>query len=271
MRLRSRARKSAAQSSPYTKAAKRADVRNGRRDGRKQLPTYSGLLDLVETRQRISAPYQERLVRDGLHEINEQYRIFKQHTHERQEQLAGLRGALAEAERLLERALRKLAEARAEPTELDLQPRNPYELALAGTPGLYSRRAAVRHERVEAALEAVDRQELAVEGLRRQIEEAGDLIDQEFALAQARGRGTADYLLMRVATYWDAVVQTHREGRNLAAVLPPVAMTPPDWFSATCVGGVVSPAPEPPEAWDGDAQPRQPAGAGTSSTEGTGP
>jgi hypothetical protein len=244
MSWRSR-RKGLGSSIPYSKKERRQDRKHGKRDGRKRLPTYSGVYELAEASATVTTPYQEQLSHAGSHQINDEFLAYVQRAERHKHRLAELRSSLTMAEQAVGRAKEKLIAAQAELSDADLVPRNPQELALAGTAELRSRYAARRDQRIEAAEQDLDRRQIAADACAKQIEEACDRIDQEFAVAQAHGQRIADYYTLRIATYWDAVVQKHPEGRNLAPMLPPVPATAPAWITATSKGGVITPAPAP--------------------------
>jgi hypothetical protein len=242
-------RRQAATVPEYSDDDRKADIQHGRRDGRKLLPTYSEVLELVRAEANVSTPYQEMLIRSGVHQINEQYRDFLRRVDGRRHRLAGLRISLVIDEQAVLRGQEDVIMAQAELTETDLLPRSPREIPLVGTSELHGRRVSMRDRRIAAAKQELDRRVAAVENHKKEIEETSDMIDNEFAHAQARGRKLADYCLLRVAAYRDAVVQTHSEGRNLASILPPVTFPLPAWVEAIC--------------WVGDVTPPRPASADT--------
>ncbi|MCU7728860.1 hypothetical protein ODJ79_34545 [Actinoplanes sp. KI2] len=229
---------------PYATRDRKTDTRRGRRDGRKRIPPFTTLTEQLEAEARISTPYQDELSHAGRYRINEQHRLFLDRITEIRDEIARLRGALDTDLELIEQARADLAAKQAELTESELQPRNYQELPLAGTPVLHGRRAAMREQRIAAARAELARCEAAARGRRQAITTATARIDQEFALAQARARRLADYYVLRIASYWDAVVQTHPEGRNLSTALPVVSLALPRWVDATCQDGVITlPAP----------------------------
>ncbi|MGI5247117.1 hypothetical protein [Dactylosporangium sp. CA-139066] len=229
---------------PYMTGDRRADSRAGRRDGRKQIPAYTGLVELIENEARITTPYQEQLSSTGRYQITEEFRRFLRRTESLQHQLSRLHGDLAAAQRAVARARDDLAAASAELTQDELLPRNPQEIPLAGTVALHSRRVAMRERRIAEASEELERRIGAAEGCQRHIDEVGGRIDHEFAVAQALGQRIGDYYVLRIATYWDALVKAHPEGRHLASLLPAVTPNLPAWVDGTCRGGVITLPPE---------------------------
>jgi hypothetical protein len=229
---------------PYAPHDRKTDARRGRRDGRKRIPPLTRLTEQIEGAARVSTPYQDELSHAGTYRVNEQHRLFLTRTIGIRDEIAQLRGALETDLEMIERARVTLTEKQAELTEAELQPRNYQELPLAGTPVLHGRRAAMREQRIVAARTELARCEAASDGRRQAITTATARIDQEFAMAQARARRLADYYVLRIASYWDAVVQTHPDGRNLSTALPIVSVTLPPWVDATCQDGVITlPAP----------------------------
>ncbi|MEV6343257.1 hypothetical protein [Actinoplanes sp. NPDC051851] len=224
----------------YGPADRRADARHGRRDGRRRIPSLTTVADLAEAEARLSTPYQEELGHTGTYRLSELYQDFLLRTSDLRDQVARLRAALTTDLELIERGREALSEARAEVTESELLPRNPQELPLAGTPELAGRRESMRRQRIATAEEELTRRRSAADGRREAITAALARIDHEFALAQARARRLADYYVLRIASYWDAVVQTHPDGRNLSSALPPVSLTTPAWVDGTCRDGVVT-------------------------------
>jgi hypothetical protein len=230
----------------YRPEDRRADTRHGRRDGRKRIPSFTTLTDRVEAEARISTPHQDELSHTGTYRINEQYRLFLDRTTGLRHQVAGLSAALVIDLELIERGRAALTAAEAPLTEDELQPRSPHELPIAGTPALYGRRATMREQRITDARGELDRRQGVADQRRQEISAANSRIDQEFALAQARARRLADYYVLRIASYWDAVVQTHPDGRSLSSVLPAVSLPMPAWVDGACRDGVVT-VPEPVE------------------------
>lgn len=224
----------------YPKNDRKTDVRNGRRDGRKQLPAYGEVVELVNTGTEVSTPYQKMLISLGRHRIHDEYEAFLRgvdgYLSRRADLISGL-GALQRQER---NARNALTVAREELTDAELRPRSPHELAM-NTPELHGRRATMREHRIARADRNLARRTAAVDDRQKEIREISGTIDKSFANAQENGRKLADYFVLRIATYWDALVQTHPEGRNLASLLRPATFPLPDWVEAMCWVGDVAP------------------------------
>lgn len=228
----------------YPENDRQADIRKGRLDGRKQLPTYSEVVELVNADADVTTPYEKVLISSGLHEIGEEYKAFLRAVDGHLFRRAGLRADRVTAERNEQSARDARVAARAELTEAELRPRSPHELAMTDDE-LRGRRAEMRQRRIERAEQELARQQALVESRKKEIDETSEKIDELFARAQANGRNLAAYSVMRIETYWDALVQTHSEGRNLASILPPATFPLPAWVEAMCwVGDVAPPVKE---------------------------
>lgn len=214
----------------YAEKDWKSDVRHGRRDGRKLLPAYGDVLERVQADVSVSTPYHRVLMQAGVHEISERYRSYLDQIDGFHRRVAGLETALTVDEKALLRLQDELAKARAELTESDLAPRSPHEIPLAGTPELRGRRAWARDQRVAAVQRELDRRMTAIDTRRREIVETSAMIDEAFALAKAHGQQVADHYVVRISAYWDALVQKHAEGRNLASILPTITVPSPAWM-----------------------------------------
>ena len=232
-------RAATAEQLPYVAEDRQADIKNGRRDGRKQIPTYTDLVALDDNAARITTPYQEQLIHAGLVRIGEEYEHFLARTAAQRDQLVRLRGQLTEAEQAVGRGLADVAAANAPLTADELLPRNHQEREL-DEQALRSRRTIMRERRIAAADELQRHRLELVDQRRREIDEMCGRIDREFAAAQAAGRRLGDYYVLRIATYWDALALAHPEGRHLAPRVPSIIATLPPWVDATCACGVVT-------------------------------
>lgn len=230
----------------YRPEDRRADTRHGRRDGRKRIPSFTTLTERVEADTRVSTPYQDELTHTGTYRINEQFRLFLDRTNGLRDQIARDSAALVIDLELIGRGREAVTVAEAPLTDDELLPRSPHELPIAGTPALYGRRATMREQRIADARTELDRRQGVADDRRQAISAATAKIDQEFVQAQARARRLADYYVLRIASYWDAVVQAHPDGRNLSSALPAVSLPMPLWVDGTCRDGVVT-VPEPVE------------------------
>ena len=218
----------------YLPGKRRRDARRGRRDGRKQIPTYTSVLDRVERGGPISTGYEDLLKSQGRHEIDELLRGFWHGVDGRSRDLAALRGLRAMDEANLANVEKAMHEARLELSESDLLPRNPTEVGLAKTnpDELRARRASERQRGIAAVGAELRHQREQAAARTRAITEADGLIQVEFVKVQAHARARYDRCLIRISVYWDALVQRHPEGRNLAGIRPPVVFELPDWVRA---------------------------------------
>lgn len=242
----------------YSRHDRKEDRRNGRRDGRKGQPTVTGVESLLEYDLPVTTPYSNWLVAVGHSRTNKEREAFGERTDRVRLQLAGLYSTLAEDRRRIEHGWEDLALARAALTEEELLPRNPQEAVLSRD-ALRDRRNQARLRRIAEAQERLAALEAAEDARQRQIALQLGTIDQDYALAQARGRRWLDWARIRIAGYWDALVQTHPEGRTLVTLLPPPEIAEPAWLSSTCKDGVIAQGltAEPP----GAAGAAQPSGA----------
>ena len=214
-----------------------ADRKRGSRDGRSRIPTLSDLL--VEDAVRVTTPYQQQLSSVGRHEIAEEFQRFLHRTEDLQHQLSRLRGDLAATHQAVVQARDAVAAASAELTKDELLPRNPQE-SQAGTGAVRMRRVAMRERRIANANDELERLIREADNRQRHIDEISGRIDREFAVSQARGRRLGDYFMLRIATYWEALVRKHPDGRHLALLLPTITPSLPTWLDGTCHGGVVT-------------------------------
>jgi hypothetical protein len=243
----------------YSRVDRKADRKRGKKDGRRRLPTYTGVVGLVEDGAPVTTEYHKYLLEMGRYDIDDAYQSFVDRSNAHRRRLAALNATLAEDDERVAYGRKDLDRAQEVLTPEELEPRNPREVALAGSAALLSRRVAMRRQRIDAAMEELARRQAVKDGRVKQIDEIYGLIDGEFAKAQALGWRRYRCCLMRVATYWDGVVQTHPEGGSLVSILPPVSLDPPGWLKATFRGGelVVTAAAAPPPAAESepDAEP----------------
>lgn len=213
---------------PYRWRERRKDMRHGRRDGRRKIPAYSNLIEHIDDATRITAPYPEKLARVGQYHMNGEYIAFQRRTEQWRRQMATARVRLVAAQEAIERGITELEAAEAGLTEAELLPRSPQERT-ADSVIVLSRRSAMRERRIaEAQARQAERIKLA-DALNRQVAEAGEEIDREFSIAQARVRRLGDYFAVREATYWQGVALSHPEGRQLALLLPYISSIVPPW------------------------------------------
>jgi hypothetical protein len=212
----------------------RTDARRGRRDGRKQIPTYTSVLERLDRGEPISTGYEDLIKSRGRHKIDELLHAFWHAVDRLSRDLATLKGLRAMDEVNLENAEKAMSEARLELSESDLLPRNPTEVGLARTnpDELRARRAAERQRGIVAVNAELRHQREQVAARARAIAEAEELVQVEFVKVQARARAEHDRCLIRISVYWDALVQRHPEGRNLATTRPSVVLELPEWVRA---------------------------------------
>lgn len=221
---------------PYPRRARRADIRNGRRDGRKHIPSYPATPGPAQEGSGVdfATAYEERLRAQGAHRINSELRAFLEQTDALRRGKSELESLLVQDEITVKDSERLLADARAELSPSDLEARNPHEVDLhrRDPESLRSRRAAERRLRILAAERELERRRAVVADRCRAIAEARGLVEVEFGHARMRGHREAGLCRIRLATYWDAVVQRHPDGRDLATARPPARFDPPTWIDA---------------------------------------
>jgi hypothetical protein len=231
----------------YSPKDRRADLRRGRLDGRKRVPSYTHLATLIDEMEWFTTPYTEELWEVGHDRMQAELIDYRRRTAPKQERLAGLRERLVAVEEAVQHGLTALEVAAAELTPAELLPRNPQEVGRSAD-FLRSRRTVMRERRIQAEQKEHDKRVAAVDELKQLIAEACQDLDQEFAKAKERACHVADHVKVRVATYWGAVTSTHSQGRQLALILPNIRSVIPPWLSASSRCGVIVPtAPEDPD------------------------
>jgi len=232
MRWRRRGRQETAVRALYSARERRVDGRYGRRDGRKRIPTYTGVVNLVEAGLPVVTIYHEHLLDTGLYEMNEAFREFVDGLRPHRSRLIPLNSGLAADLRQVAQCREDLLHATAELTEDELRPRNPREVSLVASGALLDRRRSMRRQRIEAARSRLTSARNAAQVRRQAILDVHAVIAEEFALAQARGWRYHDRCLLRIGRYWEGLVQTHPEGPSLVSILPKPVLDKPEWLKA---------------------------------------
>lgn len=225
----------------YSARDRRADLRRGRLDGRKRVPSYTHLAPLIDEMEWFTTPYTEELWAIGHDCMQAELVDYRRRTAPKHEHLAGLRERLVAAKKAVQDGLVALEVAAAELTPAELLPRNPQELGRSADE-LRSRRTVMRELRIQAERARQNDRIAAVAELEQLIAEACEDLDQEFAMTKERACHVAEHVQIRVATYWGAVANTHSEGRQLALILPHIRSIIPPWLSASSRCGVIEPA-----------------------------
>jgi hypothetical protein len=230
MRWRRRERQGAAIRALYSARERRIDCRRGKRDGRKRIPTYTGVVNLVEAGLPVATTYHEHLLDTGRYEMNEAFRAFVDGLRPQRARLIPLNNGLASDLRQVAQCREELMNATAELTDDELRPRNPRESSLVASGALLDRRRSMRRQRIEAARSRLTSARSAAQTRRQAILDVHALIAEQFALAQARGWRHHDKCLLRIGRYWEGLVQTHPEGPSLVSILPKPVLDKPDWL-----------------------------------------
>lgn len=210
----------------------RQDGRRGKRDGRQRIPTYTGVIKLVEAGLPVLTVYHEHLLNTGRFEMNEAFRAFVDSLHPHRKHLIPLNNGLAADLRQVAQCREELLHATAELSEDELRPRNPREASLVASGALLDRRRSMRRQRIEAARLRLTSARNAAQVRRQAILDVHALIAEDFAVAQAQGWRHHDRCLLRIGRYWEGLVQTHPEGPSLVSILPKPVLDKPDWLTA---------------------------------------
>ncbi len=217
---------------PYRRRDRSADRRQGHRDGRRHIPSYTSLMEMLEEGARITAPYPESLASLGRYHMNQEYLAYEQRCVEPRRRIARLEAERVAAQEAIERAELEVTAAQAPLSEEDLLPRNPGELSQQGTLALLSRRAGMQERRIALARAELARRISVLDDLNGQLAIAQEQIRRELAVAVAEARRLGDYFALRATAYWEGVASAHPEGRQLALLLPLVTPVLPRWAEA---------------------------------------
>ena len=233
---------------PYQAEEKKADLRHGRLDGRRRIPSYTQVSDRITADGGFTTAYSEELQELGLTRVHAELHAYRRQVAPKRQRVAGLRKRLAAAVENIERTEEALRLTATELTPDELVPRNPQE-SQRGIDFIRSRRKSMRGRQARQARERIEALTDEADDVRRQIAETCEEMEQDFERAKVRGRLQAAQVELRVATYWRALTQTHPEGRQLTVVLPLVQLTLPTWLD--------EPAPEPTDVVDPSTGPAE--------------
>ena len=107
-------------------------------------------------------------------------------------------------------------------------PRSPMEEG-RGADFVRSRRRSMRTRQAQKARERIEGLDGDTAAIRQLVAEACAEIEQDLERARTRVRLQAAHTELRVTTYWDAVTETHPEGRQLTVVRPRIRLGFPAW------------------------------------------
>ncbi len=125
-------------------------------------------------------------------------------------------------------ALTAREKAKAELTEADLLARHPAE-ELRSDVFIRLRREAEREHRIAAAEADYLRILANVHAVEVRLTQLRDTVQSRLSIARMRALRISAYLSARTATYWEALVHAHRDGRHLAPLLPHLIPRLPIW------------------------------------------
>jgi hypothetical protein len=229
---------------PYPAEERKADVRHGRLDGRRRIPSYTQVSDRIAADGWFTTAYSEELQEVGTTRVHHERHAYQRQVEPKRQRVAGLRKRLTAAVADIERTEEALRLTATELTADEMVPCNPQETQ-RGIDFIRSRRRSMRGRQARQARERIEALTGEADDLRRQIAETCEEMEQDFERAKVRGRLQAAQVELRVATYWRALTQTHPEGRQLTVVLPLVRLALPAWLD--------EPAPEPTDEAPDDA------------------
>lgn len=213
---------------PYRDEERKADVRQGRLDGRRRIPSYTQLSDRIAADGSFTTVYSEQLQEVGHTRMRAERHAYRQVVAPKRRHIAGLREQLTTTAEEIERTEVALRETASELTPEELVPRSPLE-AQRGPDFVRSRRRSMRTRQAEQAGERIKSLNKVTADIRRQIAEMCTEIVQDLERAKERVGMQATLTELRVKTYWAALTETHPEGRQLAVVVPGVRLESLVW------------------------------------------
>jgi len=219
----------------YSQALQAVDRLNGRRDGKRGVPSMRQLNLLREADQsfNLSLTYLQRLIGQA-HRLWSHERVaFEDEVATAREQLAersARRDSLQDARAVAETKLNEACKIAAEPlSDDDLRPRTTEEEGLP-VAAVEARRHAVRQQAVvnaEHHLEQIDRLQ---QDLQADLARAHQQVQNRHKKLLARAERVAAHVHERMDTYWSGVVDRHWAGRQLS-LLPLPNLVVPDWVT----------------------------------------
>ena len=214
----------------YGRWAQRADRRHGIRDGRSRIPSLAEVNELLNASgpAQMPTPYLEMLF-SRARDMMEHERLWyiassvslRSELALLESQAAASRAALGPAEAIREKAKTEL-------TEADMLARHPVE-ELRSDVFIRLRREAEREQRIAAAEASYLRILADVHAVEVRLSQVRDTVQSRLSIARMRALRISAYLSARTATYWEALVHAHRDGRHLAPLLPHMIPRLPLW------------------------------------------
>jgi hypothetical protein len=213
----------------YPADENKADLRRGRLDGRRRIPSYTQISDRIQTDGWFTTAYSEELQERGRTRVQAELHAYKRQVAPKRHLLAGMRERLAATVEEAGRTQEALDLTATELTPEELVPRNAQE-EQRGPAFIHRRRRLMRNREAQRARDRLTALSGEADDIRQRIAELREEMDQDFERAKVRARLHAANTELRVATYWRALTETHPEGRQLAVVLPCVHQTLPSWL-----------------------------------------
>ncbi len=209
---------------------RRADRRHGVRDGRNRIPSLAEVNDILAAPgpAKMPTPYLEMLFSRARDMMEHERLWYIAATVSVRSQLAELESRAAASRAALQPAAELRAKARAALTEEDLLARHSAE-ELRSENFIRMRREAEREQKIAAAEANYLRVLAQVHAIEVQMTQVRDTVQSRLSIARMRALRISAYLSARTATYWEGLVQTHRDGRHLAPLLPHLIPRLPLW------------------------------------------
>ncbi len=214
----------------YGRWSQRADRRHGTRDGRNRIPSLAEVNELLHSLgpAQMPTPYLEMLFSRARDMMEHERLWYIASSITLRSELALVESQASAARATLGPADTAREKAKAELTEADLLARHPAE-ELRSDVFIRLRREAEREQRIAAA-EANYFQMLAnVHAIEVRLTQMRDTVQSRLSIARMRALRISAYLSTRTATYWEALVHAHRDGKHLAPLLPRLIPRLPLW------------------------------------------
>lgn len=220
---------------PYQEPDRKADLRRGQLDGRRRSPSYTQISDRITADGWFTTAYSEELQELGRTRMHDELNAYQQLVAPKHRMIASLRERLVTTAEEIARTDIELRETASELTPEELVPRSPME-AQRGADFVRSRRRSMRTRQAQKARERIVGLNGDTAEIRRQVAEACTEVEQDLERARTRIQLQAAHTELRVMTYWDAVTETHPEGRQLTVVRPRIRLEFPAWPAGVPTG-----------------------------------
>jgi len=214
----------------YGRWAQRADRRHGTRDGRGRIPSLAEVNELLQGAgpAQMPTPYLEMLFSRARDMMEHERLWYIASSVGIRSELALLESQAAAARTALGPALTARDKAKVELTDADMLARHPAE-ELRSDVFIRLRREAEREQRIASAEFNYLRVLSEVHGVEVRLSQMRDAVQSRLSIARMRALRISAYLSARTATYWEALVHAHRDGKHLAPLLPHLIPRLPLW------------------------------------------